>query len=85
MTLIPPTVGRIVWFRDESNQEGQPYAAIVTYVHNDRLVSLTVFHPNLPASNRTYVQLVQEGDAVEGPEHCTWMPYQLGQAKKEEK
>jgi hypothetical protein len=89
--IISPTVGRVVWYTPVDNDEpervvdhgDQPFAAIVTYVHNDRMVNLAVFGHNGVAQPRTSVQLVQEGDdKPSGTPYCEWMPYQLGQAKK---
>lgn len=91
-TTIKPTVGRVVWFYRANSfdttafaapAEGEPLAAIVTRVWNDRGVNLAVFDANGVTHPRTSVPLVQEGDDV--PEHgpyATWMPYQVSQAKK---
>lgn len=93
--IIAPTVGRIVWYwpSDEMLTEGvgliyrkgQPFMATVCYVHNDRKVNLAGFdHAGVPWK-RSGVQLAQEqaGDSVPtNGDYCTWMPYQVGQAKK---
>lgn len=88
--MIKPTVGRIVWFYNDAIhnrivQRDQPLAAIVAYVWNDRLVNLHVIDADGVYHPVTSVQLVQEGDVypTEGM-RCEWMPYQVGQAKKEE-
>jgi hypothetical protein len=91
MTVIKPTVGRVVWFTPSKNDtEVIPSgtgkcAAMVTHVFHERMVNLTVFDANGKQYARTSVVLVQEGDPK--PEHgyyCEWMPYQLGQAAKTE-
>lgn len=80
--VITPTVGRIVLFQPGYYAD-QPYAAIVTYVHNDREINVSFFYPTGQPSYSVHVRLVQEGDAVpESGKYATWMPYQLGQAKK---
>lgn len=80
-TIIPPTVGRVVWYYEHG--AAAPQAAIVAYVHSDRCVNLGVFDPNGHVVGRTSVPLVQEGDAApERGSYCRWMPYQLGQARK---
>lgn len=83
--MVKPSIGRVLWFypADHLVQE-QPLAAIVTAVWGDRCVNLAVFGRNgVPMSHPpTSVTLVQEGDEKPkaGP-YCTWMPYQIGQAK----
>jgi hypothetical protein len=87
--LIPPTVGRVVWYTPH-HQEGfgvrlgvQPYTAQVAYVHNDRLINLIVADHEGVSFAELRVPLLQEGDLkpAEG-RFASWMPYQLGQAAK---
>jgi hypothetical protein len=85
--IIVPTIGRIVWFwdlaRDIHDPYAQPEAAIVTYVHHDHMVNLSVFSPNGENRARTSVLLCHEGSArPDNGGFCEWMPYQVGQAKK---
>ena len=93
--IIKPTVGRVVWYwpwestpRDgnapgASHHVEQPFAALVAYVHSDRMVNLVVFDHNGISFPATSVVLVQEGDSKpDGAPFCGWMPYQIGQAKK---
>lgn len=63
----------------------QPLDATVVYVWNDRTVNLVVFdHYGFPFVASS-VTLVQEGDAIPGIGfYCEWMPYQTGQARKEQ-
>jgi hypothetical protein len=85
VSVITPTVGRVVWFWVGAENEGQPEAAIVTYVHGDRMVNLTVFDHNGRPGERRSVHLAQPGDTgKDRPVACfaTWMPYQVGQAEK---
>jgi len=87
--MIKPTVGRIVHYYPARGfpgaaAAGQPLAAIVAKVWNDRCVNLMVSDANGVAYARTSVLLVQEGDAKPGAEFAEWMPYQLGQAAKTE-
>jgi hypothetical protein len=84
--IITPTVGRVVWFVPHGSlidEKFQPCAAIVAYVHSDRLVNLTVFAHNGGSRPETSVTLVQEGDnKPESGHYCKWMPYQIGQAQR---
>lgn len=93
--MITPTVGRIVWFHDETCLDpapiaritGQPSAAIITAVWGDRMVNLAVFDGNGKIHPRTSITLVQPGDACPPPgcaQYCEWMPFQKGQAAKQE-
>jgi hypothetical protein len=82
--MIEPTVGRVVWFwpnRADASALGsdvtQPLAAHVAYVHNS--VNFMVIGPTGHPQPRLSVDLVQEGDTAS---YCEWMPYQVGQAKK---
>lgn len=92
---ITPTVGRVVWFYPATNQatsgfappdEGQPLAAIVARVvdADADVLHLTVFDSNGVPHSMPYVQLVQadQGAPAEG-RYAAWMPYQVGQAKKQ--
>ena len=90
--MIVPTIGRVVWFWPAGSTVGdQPMAAIVTGVWGDgRHINLAIFERNgVPKSHPpTSIRLVQEEDErpmdVDGNyvAHATWMPYQIGQAKK---
>ena len=84
MTVITPTVGRVVWYRRDPTDD-QPHMATVCYVWNDRMVNLAGFDHNGNPYKATSVTLRQEGDAQPLYPHAEWMPYQVGQAKKHEK
>lgn len=84
--MIQPTVGRIVHYHaygDKPQLPGlEPLAAIVTWVHSDRMVNLVVFDANGEPHARTSVTLVQPEDEVpevpdENLSYATWMPYQV--------
>lgn len=80
--MIKPTVGRVVWMRrpDYSGDVSQPEAAIVTYVHNDRMINVAGWnHAGSPFSH-TSVPLLQDNDSAPRGNHAEWMPFQKGQA-----
>lgn len=92
--VIVPTVGRIVLFRPNTSDltrgpspGDQPLAAIITHVHNDRLVDLHVFPCG--GGKLSYglanIKLLQEGDArpVGDVQFAEWMAYQTKVAKGE--
>ena len=92
-TIIPPSIGRVVLFHPrpmlvatKTNYGDQPMDAHVVYVWNDRMINIAGFDHDGNPFKLTSVRLVQEGDepAQEGESVCTWMDYQLGQAKKYE-
>ena len=95
IVIIKPTVGRIVWYTpcEQDAELGMvqhdktlPLPAIVTHVWGDRMVNLTVFDSNGFSHPRTSVTLVQDGDPVsDHGRYCEWMPYQKGQAAKNER
>jgi hypothetical protein len=85
--VISPAPGRIVWFYPASHDgiatlSGQPLAAVVAGVHDDRLVNLAVFDFYGNTQQRSNVTLVQPGEERPTHAHATWMPYQIGQASK---
>jgi len=91
--VITPTAGRVVWFYPHGSQyhavayshnDAQPMAATVAYVHTERMINLSVTDHLGKQHDFTSVKLVQEGDPIPplGQAYCIWMPYQLGQAKK---
>ena len=87
--MISPTVGRIVWFwkfgePKENEPTTSPEAAIVTYVHSDTMLNLSVFDHNGVQRPETSVYLLQDGNERTSQYYATWMPYQKGQAAKTE-
>ncbi len=79
--MIVPTVGRVVWYWKDGDtqiqEKRQPCAALIAYVHGDRLINIAYFDENGHAHNDTSVRLVQEGDTfLPGGPLCTWIPYQ---------
>lgn len=85
--MIKPTIGRVVWvYRPHmTNDPSQPEAALITYVHNDRLINVGGFSHGGSPFYATSVTLLQDDDArIEGSVCATWMPFQVGQAKAQE-
>lgn len=87
--MIKPTIGRVVWFQPAANEgqplRDQPYAALVTYVHGDRCINICGFDANGTTFSACSVSLLQDDDmAPETGYFAQWMPYQVGQAKKNE-
>jgi hypothetical protein len=90
-TKIKPTVGRVVWFTPPrnsatagfvANDPMQPCAAIVAYVWADDMVNLHVIDHNGVGHSRTSVPLIQPDEPKpEDGFFCSWMPFQVGQAK----
>lgn len=85
MTVIIPTVGRVMWYwPNAKDRSDQPLAALVTRVIGDHSVNLVVFATDGTPQGTTGVPIVQEGgpySAGDSP-YAEWMPYQIGQAKK---
>lgn len=86
--LITPTVGRIVHYFPcltdigigLAGTRGEPLAAQVAKVWDDRCVNLMVTDANGKPQGRTSVLLVQPGDEPSNEDaggYCRWMPYQL--------
>lgn len=84
--MIKPTIGRVVWFYPSDFTEGgQPQAALIAFVHSDNCINLAAHDVNGNGYGATSVPLVQDGELVpENGYYAKWMPYQVGQAKKNE-
>lgn len=88
--MIKPTVGRVVLYYpggDHRDRYGAgPLAAIVAFVHTDRLINVGALNPDGRNFGVQNVPLLQGDDAApEGGGYCAWMDYQKGQAAKAEK
>lgn len=82
--MIKPTIGRVVWYHPEPNME-QPNAALVSHVWSDTCVNLSCFDANGSHYIATSVPLVQDEDSQRPRlNYCEWMPYQKGQAAKQD-
>lgn len=91
--FIPPTVGRVLWFYPSQrtgesdfarHAAGGPYAAIIAHVLDDSMVNLTVFDANGVPHSRTSVPLIHVDDMVADHAFCGWMPFQKGQAARQD-
>lgn len=84
--MIKPTVGRVVWFYKYVEGQGfkGPLAGHVAYVHSDMCVNLMVIDENGNPRSETSVPLEQEENDAHIGSYCTWMPFQKGQAMKNE-
>lgn len=90
--MITPTIGRRVWFWPSqidrlggdilngmnSISGDQAFDAGVVYVHDDRMVNLSITDHLGEIHKRENVQLLQDDDKPEeGYGYAEWMPYQL--------
>lgn len=86
---IKPTNGRVLWFFPHANstlnkgRDGQPLAATVAHVNGDETVNLTVHAVDGSTLAVQYVPILQDGED-QASQHARWMPYQVGQARKEQ-
>ena len=90
ITIIQPTVGRVVWyFPDPNSRESDfirltkgPFAALIAHVHGETSINLTVFDSCGVPHARESVLLVQAHEDQPQGSYATWMPYQVGQARR---
>ena len=87
--MISPSIGRVVWFyparADGEPTQTQPFSASVAYVWSDRMINIGYFDQNGVAHSATSVTLLQDDDVPPANGYyAQWMPYQVGQAKKNE-
>jgi hypothetical protein len=85
--MIAPTIGRVVWYHPafvpDSGTNEKTLAAIICHVWSDTCVNLAVFDSNGVATNHTSVFLYQGDTERPNSHYAEWMPYQIGQAKKD--
>ena len=92
--IIPPTIGRKVWFRPNgvnviANKvlqvfdETQALDATVVCVADEQTVNLLVVDHSGESHAAANIMLVQAGiqPPPDGSCYCEWMPYQVGQAR----
>ncbi len=88
--MIKPTIGRVVLFTPSNNSvipgfstyqhdPSKPLqlAAIICYVHSDKMINVAAFDPNGVQHGFCSVTLIQDDDTP--PEYgyyAQWMPYQ---------
>ncbi len=87
--MIQPSVGRRVWYwpfpEERSFPSEQPFDAGVAYVHSDTLINISIQNDlGNPLPGKLGVTLAQD-DQEPQPGQCSWMPYQKGQAAKQER
>lgn len=84
--MIKPTVGRNVWFRMRNFNTGdgqQPMHANIAYVHSDTRINIGYLTPMGTSGSQTSVLLWDGQGDPPMEDYCEWMPYQVGQAKRE--
>ena len=81
--MIKPTIGRVLWYYTNPPLD-QPYAVLVAYVWNDTMVNVGGFDANGKPFAETSVLLWDGEGPTPQQDHCTWMPFQKGQAAKTE-
>jgi len=78
--MITPTIGRFVLVnnRDVAPKRSQPEPAVVSYVHNDRLINVGGFNAHGQPFHVQSLPLVQPEDEVPASgAYASWMPYQI--------
>ena len=94
MSIIKPTVGRVLWYWPSTHDieagmfaypgSDQPFTAQVVFVHSDRMINLLITDHGGGAHEKRSVTLLQAGDSVrDHAGYAEWMPYQQGQASKD--
>lgn len=85
--IIKPTVGRKLWYwptpAEKSWSHDQPFDATIVHVLSDRQVNLHVINEVgyiVPAKEGVVLlQPDMKRDPIPG--ECSWMPFQVGQAR----
>lgn len=96
LLIIKPEVGRVVLYRptyagdlvsldrDKRPDLRQPMSAQVAYVHQDRMVNLSVADHEGRQFPVTNVRLVQPGDEAPPHDHAHYSAFQIEQARREQ-
>lgn len=86
--MISPSIGRVVWYfphgMKSKNEDRQPLAAMVAYVHTDRGINIGFLNEHGHQQAAQNVYLVQDDiypDSELQP-FAQWMPYQVAAAVK---
>lgn len=82
--MITPTIGRVIWIYGRSHsapKSSQPEPALISFVHNDRLINVGGFAASGLTFAHTSVALLQDGDETPHGIYATWMPFQIAAAK----
>ena len=86
--MSTPSIGRIIWvYPIGASAQTQPFAAIVTYVHGDRMINAVGWNWAGDPQTWTSLALLQDGDPTlftvktkgqltASQAHAQWMPYQ---------
>ena len=84
--MIVPTIGRVVWvIRPEASSDfKQPEIGFVVYVHSTRYINVIGFDHHGNKFFLSSLYLVQDDEPKPGGDFACWMPYQKGQAAKNE-
>lgn len=84
--MIKPTVGRVVWVIRpyDTTDIQQPEVGFVTYVWHERMINVTGFDHNGKPFVLNSLILVQDDEPKPSGNFACWMPYQKGQAAKNE-
>lgn len=84
--MITPTIGRVVWVVRPSDTTDikQPEVGLVAYVWNDHLINVAGFDHNGNPFRLSSLALVQDDEPKPEGNFACWMPYQKGQAAKNE-
>lgn len=83
--VLTPKVGDAVhyWKSFDHAEADQPNAGTISYVHDDRLVNLSLIGSIGDQYAKQYVQLLQPGDKEPNGEHCEWPASTLVRAHNE--
>lgn len=84
--MISPTVGRVVWVIRpmDTTDIHQPEVGLVTYVWHDHLINVSGFDHNGKSFVLTSLSLIQDDEPKPEGNFACWMPYQKGQAAKDD-
>ena len=77
--MMNPTVGRVVYFNNGTNEEPKLLAAIIAYVWSEINVNLMVIDPNGNPFSKTSIVRASVGDSAG---KWDWMPYQKQKASE---
>ena len=90
-SFITPTIGRKVWLFATAaacaQDSAQAFDATIIYVHPDGKINVYYVNHWGTAGSFDNVELrdpsASDCHGKESVAYCTWMPYQVGQAKKD--
>jgi len=80
---MKPSIGRVVWYYPANHGDGQPWPALIAYVHPNEQITVGGFRADgTPFDDRWITLYLPDAPLPQEGPYCTWMPYQVSAASE---